>query len=123
MRTDAKKEKTDEYHHDLSVTHDSCQRKKQRKTELTGYTQVPAQVTTRYNKRLSLADRGFYVLILQLSGKNKYCYATNEQLADYANISEATAKRHIKKLSNEQWVKITGKNTPSRRIYPKITKK
>ena len=68
------------------------------------------------NKNLTRTENDLLSLIISLTLKNDYCYATNKYLADYINTSDRTISYSLSKLKELNYIfikKVNGK----RRIY------
>lgn len=61
---------------------------------------IPAYIL--YNDSLSWKQKGLYAVIHNLCNQKGYCWASNEYLAEYFQVSEATIKRDIKALRDCQ---------------------
>lgn len=57
------------------------------------------------NKELSMIDKGILTEIASLDGEN-HCYASNEYLAEFCQVSVATVGRSIKKLINLGYIEV-----------------
>lgn len=68
------------------------------------------------DKQLSRTDIDILSLIISLTLKNKYCYASNEYLANYINISERTVSDSLSKLKKLDYI-IVKYVSHKRRIY------
>jgi len=79
---------------------------------------VPSNVLC--NKKISDSSKILYGVILGLSNKYGYCYASNDYLAVDRDVSLATLKRYLKELRDNKLiiVEISSKNV--RRITPII---
>jgi len=79
---------------------------------------IPSNVLC--NKKVSDASKVLYGVILGLSNKHGYCYASNDYLALDRDVSLATLKRYLKELRDNKLiiVEINSKNV--RRITPII---
>ncbi|MDO4995977.1 MAG: helix-turn-helix domain-containing protein [Bacilli bacterium] len=68
------------------------------------------------DRNLSKTDIHVLGLITSLTLKNEYCYASNEYLAKYINISKRTISDSLSKLKKLKYIKIQYINN-NRRIY------
>lgn len=69
-----------------------------------------------FTKNLSIMESVILSYIIDLSHKEKYCYANNKALADKVGCSEITIKNTIRKLKQEKIIHTTFPNQ-GRRIY------
>ena len=65
---------------------------------------------------LSETDRMVMGLIISLTLKNTYCYASNEYLEKYINKSQRTINYSLSKLKKLEYIKVKFENG-KRRIY------
>ena len=65
---------------------------------------------------LSETDRMLMGLIISLTLKNTYCYASNEYLEEYINKSQRTINYSLSKLKKLEYIKVKFENG-KRRIY------
>lgn len=68
------------------------------------------------DKNLSKTDICLLSLIISLTFKKQYCYASNEYLADAINVSERTITAHFQKLRLTNYINIKYASI-NRRIY------
>ena len=61
-----------------------------------------------------------YGVILSLSNRYGYCFATNSVLADLRHISESSLKRHIKELIDKKAITAEYNARNDRRIFPSV---
>lgn len=61
-----------------------------------------------------------YAVILGLSDRYGYCFATNKKLAEIRMTSESTLKRHIKELTEAKLITTEYNHRNDRRITPNI---
>jgi DNA-binding MarR family transcriptional regulator len=59
-----------------------------------------------------------YALILGLSNRYGYCFATNSALAEMRNTSESSLKRHIKELLDNKVLEAEYNKRNDRRLRP-----
>ena len=69
-----------------------------------------------YNDKLSFCEANLLGLIISLTLKNNYCYASNEYLANYLNKSKRTITESLSKLKKLKYIYIKYING-GRRIY------
>lgn len=79
-------------------------------------------ITIVINKNLSPLEKILLAHIHSLSkNKNKYCYATNNYLAKFHNVSPRTITKYISLLKTKSYIKIeyikSELNTTKRKIY------
>lgn len=56
--------------------------------------------------KLNSTDKLLMGIINSLSSKDKYCYASNEYLANRLKVSKRTITNSLAKLSNENFIKM-----------------
>lgn len=61
-----------------------------------------------------------YAIVLGLSDRYGYCFATNEALAVMRNTSESSLKRHIKELIDNKLIEAEYSRRNDRRLTPKV---
>ena len=72
------------------------------------------------NQSVSDASKITYALILGLSNRYGYCFATNSALAEMRKISESSIKRHIYELINNNLITAEYNVRNDRRLTPNI---
>jgi len=72
------------------------------------------------NEKISDASKLTYALILGLSNRYGYCFATNQALADMRKTSESSMKRHIKDLIDNGLIIAEYNKRNDRRLTPNI---
>lgn len=72
------------------------------------------------NESVSDASKITYALILGLSNRYGYCFATNSALAEMRKISESSVKRHIYELINNNLITAEYNVRNDRRLTPNI---
>ena len=72
------------------------------------------------NEKISDASKLTYALILGLSNRYGYCFATNQSLADMRRTSESSMKRHIKDLIDNGLITAEYNKRNDRRLTPNI---
>lgn len=73
------------------------------------------------NDKLSDGAKITYALILGLSNRYGYCFATNTALAEMRSTSESTLKRHITELLKHGCMTAEYNHRNDRRLKPIIT--
>lgn len=68
------------------------------------------------DKNLNRTDNDLLSLIISLALNSNYCYASNEYLANYINVSKRTISDSLSKLKKLKYIKIKYINS-KRRIY------
>lgn len=72
------------------------------------------------NTKISNNAKLLYGLLLLLSHKEGFCYATNKFLGIVLNVSSRTITALIKELKNENIIEVINDKKCIRRIYLKI---
>lgn len=73
------------------------------------------------DKHLTKTDIVLLSLIISLALKNGYCYASNDYLTEYINVSVRTINYSLSKLKNLKYILIKYENN-KRRIYLNMEK-
>lgn len=68
------------------------------------------------DRNLSKTDCSVLGLIISLTLKNGYCYASNEYLADYVKVSKRTISDSLSKIKRLKYIIVKYENN-NRRIY------
>ena len=68
------------------------------------------------DRNLSKTDCSVLGLIISLTLKNGYCYASNEYLANYINVSKRTISDSLSKIKRLKYIIVKYENN-NRRIY------
>ena len=68
------------------------------------------------DNNLTRTDTDLLSLIISLTLKNGYCYASNEYLADYVKVSKRTISDSLSKLKRLKYIIVRYENN-NRRIY------
>lgn len=76
---------------------------------------IPAKLVENENSTKAL----LYGLIVSLSNKSGYCWASNKFLADKLNKSKSLVSKYISELEKEKWLKTTTdkENGNKRKVY------
>ena len=90
------------------------------KQEASYYSIIPA--TILYNENLKANQKLLYAIIISLTHKEGYCYATNKYLAEKLGVKTNTASSWITDLNRKGFIKVElirndKKQIVGRRIY------
>lgn len=79
------------------------------------YVKIPIEIVLDNN--ITINSKLLYGILLLLTHKNGYCFANNNYLAKYINVSSRTITRLLKELDDNGYIKMEFKHKFQRKIY------